>query len=166
MLVRPVNDWAEYHGRLQAPESVELRPRVSGMIDRVHFRDGARVAKGQLLFQIDARPYQAEVERLQAQLQQARAQEQRAYSESMRAERLRASNAISIELANARQTTLLEARSSISAAQARLEVARLKPGPLPPGQAGPQARRPARRPRRAAGRRTDRRQWPAADTAR
>ncbi|MFC4923435.1 efflux RND transporter periplasmic adaptor subunit [Delftia deserti] len=125
VLVRPVNDWAEYHGRLQAPESVELRPRVSGMIDRVHFRDGARVAKGQLLFQIDARPYQAEVERLQAQLQQARAQEQRAYSESMRAERLRASNAISIELANARQTTLLEARSSISAAQARLEVARL-----------------------------------------
>lgn len=128
VLVQPLNDWAEYEGRLESPESVDIRPRVSGMIERVHFRDGSRVTKGQLLFKIDARPYQAEVNRLQAQLQHAQAQEQRAQSEASRGVRLRASNAISTELADARQTALLEARSAVAAAAAQLELARLNLG--------------------------------------
>ena len=64
---RPLREWQEFSGRLQAPNTVELRPRVSGYIDRVAFTDGARVKKGQLLFQIDPRPFQAEVERLVAE---------------------------------------------------------------------------------------------------
>ncbi len=61
---RPLREWQEFSGRLQAVNTVEIRPRVSGYVDRVAFEDGARVKKGQLLFQIDPRPFQAEVDRL------------------------------------------------------------------------------------------------------
>ena len=64
---RRLREWQEFSGRLQAVNTVEIRPRVSGYIDRVAFTDGARVKKGQLLFQIDPRPFQAEVERLVAE---------------------------------------------------------------------------------------------------
>ena len=64
---RPVREWQEFSGRLQAVDTVEVRPRVSGYIDRVAFQDGTRVKKGQLLFQIDPRPFQAEVDRLVAE---------------------------------------------------------------------------------------------------
>lgn len=72
VIEQPVTEWDELTGRLEAPESVEIRPRVSGFIDKVAFEEGALVKKGDLLFQIDPRPFQAEVKRLQAQLQQAR----------------------------------------------------------------------------------------------
>ncbi len=64
---RPLREWQEFSGRLQAVNTVEIRPRVSGYVDRVAFEDGARVKKGQLLFQIDPRPFQAEVDRLVAE---------------------------------------------------------------------------------------------------
>ena len=64
---KPLHEWQEFSGRLQAVNTVEVRPRVSGYIDRVAFEDGARVKKGQLLFQIDPRPFQAEVDRLTAE---------------------------------------------------------------------------------------------------
>ncbi len=87
---------AERVGRIHrppgGPESVELRPRVSGYIDRVAFHEGALVKKGDLLFQIDPRPFEAEVKRLEAQLQQARAAQARSVNEAQRGERLRASN--------------------------------------------------------------------------
>jgi len=73
VIEQQVTEWDELTGRLEAPESVEIRPRVSGFIDKVAFEEGALVKKGDLLFQIDPRPFQAEVKRLQAQLQQARA---------------------------------------------------------------------------------------------
>ena len=63
-LVRSVSDADEFTGRLQAVDTVQLRPRVGGYIDRVQFTEGALVKKGQLLFQIDTRPFQAEVDRL------------------------------------------------------------------------------------------------------
>lgn len=65
VLVRAVNDSNEFTGRLQAVDTIQLRPRVSGYVDSVHFTEGAMVKKGQLLFRIDPRPYQAEVDRLQ-----------------------------------------------------------------------------------------------------
>ncbi|EKM95875.1 RND multidrug efflux membrane fusion protein MexE, partial [Stutzerimonas degradans] len=68
VIEQPVTEWDEVTGRLEAPESVEIRPRVSGFIDKVTFEEGALVNKGDLLFQIDPRPFQAEVKRLQAQL--------------------------------------------------------------------------------------------------
>ncbi|MEK1913114.1 MAG: efflux RND transporter periplasmic adaptor subunit [Pseudomonas chlororaphis] len=125
VVVQPLADWDEFSGRLQAPESVDLRPRVSGHIDRVLFRDGSLVKKGELLFQIDPRPLQAEVSRLDAQLQQARAKQTRAASEAQRGEKLRANQAISAELADARKTAYQEASSAVAAIRAQLEAARL-----------------------------------------
>ncbi|SQC68368.1 Resistance-Nodulation-Cell Division (RND) multidrug efflux membrane fusion protein MexE precursor [Pseudomonas aeruginosa] len=110
VIEQPLNEWDEFTGRLEAPESVELRPRVSGYIDRVAFHEGALVKKGDLLFQIDPRPFEAEVKRLEAQLQQARAAQARSVNEAQRGERLRASNAISAELADARTTAARKPR--------------------------------------------------------
>ena len=84
VIEQPINEWDEFTGRLEAPESVEVRPRVSGYIDKVAFDEGSLVKKGDLLFQIDPRPFQAEVKRLQAQLQQARASQTRAANEADR----------------------------------------------------------------------------------
>src|ERR1700686_680471 len=57
---RPLRDWSEFTGRLEAVQSVEIRPRVSGYIDRIGFQEGVRVKKGQILFRIDPRPFRAE----------------------------------------------------------------------------------------------------------
>lgn len=128
VLEQPVNDWDEFTGRLEAPESVEVRPRVSGYIDRVAFAEGSLVKKGDLLFQIDPRPFEAEVRRLEAQLQQARANHTRARNEARRGERLRQSNAISAELADARASAAQEAQAALAAIQAQLEKAQLDLG--------------------------------------
>ncbi|MDF3936729.1 multidrug efflux RND transporter periplasmic adaptor subunit MexE [Pseudomonas citronellolis] len=125
VIEQPVNEWDEFTGRLEAPESVELRPRVSGYIDKVTFREGALVKKGDLLFQIDPRPFQAEVHRLEAQLQQTRANQTRTANEAARGDRLRATNAISAELADARSAAATEARAQVAATQAELDNARL-----------------------------------------
>jgi multidrug efflux system membrane fusion protein len=125
VIEQPVNEWDEFTARLEAPQTVQVRPRVSGQIDRVAFTDGATVDKGQLLFQIDPRPFEAEVHRLEAQLQQARATVLRADSEAQRGERLRSANAISAELAETRNTSAQEARAGVGAIQAQLDLARL-----------------------------------------
>ncbi|SDI15357.1 multidrug efflux RND transporter periplasmic adaptor subunit MexE [Pseudomonas panipatensis] len=125
VIEQPINEWDEFTGRLEAPESVELRPRVSGYIDKVTFREGALVKKGDLLFQIDPRPFQAEVHRLEAQLQQARANQTRTANEAARGDRLRATNAISAELADARSAAATEARAQVAAIQAELDNAKL-----------------------------------------
>ncbi|MBD9416207.1 efflux RND transporter periplasmic adaptor subunit [Pseudomonas sp. PDM16] len=125
VIEQPINEWDEFTGRLEAPESVEVRPRVSGYIDKVAFDEGSLVKKGDLLFQIDPRPFQAEVKRLQAQLQQARASQTRANNEARRGERLRQSNAISAELADARASAATEAQAAVAATQAELENAQL-----------------------------------------
>ncbi|MBP3935405.1 MAG: biotin/lipoyl-binding protein, partial [Pseudomonas sp.] len=110
VLEQPVNEWDEFTGRLEAPETVEIRPRVSGQIDQVAFTEGALVKKGDLLFQIDPRPFQATVRQLEAQVQQARANASRTDNEAQRGERLRQSNAISAELADSRTTAAQQAR--------------------------------------------------------
>ncbi|WJN57293.1 multidrug efflux RND transporter periplasmic adaptor subunit MexE [Pseudomonas sp. SO81] len=125
VIEQPINEWDEFTGRLEAPESVEVRPRVSGYIDKVAFDEGSLVKKGDLLFQIDPRPFEAEVKRLQAQLQQARANQTRAANEARRGERLRQSNAISAELADARASAATEAQAAVAATQAELENAQL-----------------------------------------
>lgn len=125
VLQQPINEWDEFTGRLEAPESVEIRPRVSGYIDHVSFREGSLIKKGDLLFQIDPRPFQAEVKRLEAQLQQARASQTRALNEARRGDRLRQSNAISAELADARSSAAQEAQAAAAATQAELDNAKL-----------------------------------------
>ncbi|WP_332821555.1 multidrug efflux RND transporter periplasmic adaptor subunit MexE [Pseudomonas sp.] len=125
VIEQPINEWDEFTGRLEAPESVDVRPRVSGFIDRVAFDEGSLVKKGDLLFQIDPRPFEAEVKRLEAQLQQARASQTRTQSEARRGERLRKSNAISAELADARASAAQEAQAAVAGIQAELDNARL-----------------------------------------
>ena len=125
VLEQPVNEWDEFTGRLEAPETVEIRPRVSGQIDEVAFTEGALVKKGDLLFQIDPRPFQAEVRRLEALVAQGRANATRSENEAQRGERLRTSNAISTELADSRTSAAQEARAAVGAIQAQLDLARL-----------------------------------------
>src|SRR5881296_3186265 len=73
-LAREVVEWDEYIGRLESPETVEVRARVSGYLAKVHFKEGKEVKKGDLLFTIDRRPYQAEYELAEAEFQRAESQ--------------------------------------------------------------------------------------------
>jgi multidrug efflux system membrane fusion protein len=125
VLRQPINEWDEVTGRLEAPQSVVIRSRVSGYIDQVAFEEGALVKKGDLLFQIDPRPFAAEVKRLAAQLDRAIAQSRRADAEAKRGDQLRAGKIIGSEEADARQSTADEARAAVVATQAQLEAAQL-----------------------------------------
>jgi multidrug efflux system membrane fusion protein len=69
---REIADWDEFTGRLQAVDAVEIRPRVSGYIKRVSFDEGKEVKKGEVLFEIDPRPYRAALAQAQAELEKAR----------------------------------------------------------------------------------------------
>lgn len=120
-----VVEWDEYTGRVVSPETVELRPRVSGYVDRVAFEEGDEVAKGDLLFVIDPRPYRAALARAEAQLAQARSQAQLATSQNRRAEELLAVNAISREEFESRDAGAAQAEAEVSAAQAAVATARL-----------------------------------------
>ena len=73
-LARRIALWDEYTGRFEAVQRVEVRPRVSGYIDQIHFADGAIVAKGDVLFTIDPRPYEIAVEQARADVTRNRAQ--------------------------------------------------------------------------------------------
>ena len=67
VIEKEVNEWDEFTGRLEAVESVEIRPRVSGYITEIHFEAGAIIKKGDLLYVIDPRPYQADFDRAAAE---------------------------------------------------------------------------------------------------
>src|SRR5260221_6633945 len=88
VICKQIGESDEFTGRLEAVNAVEVRPRVSGYLQSVHFKEGAIVRQGDLLFQIDPRPFQAEVDRLKGDLSQAKAQRSRAQSDFERAERL------------------------------------------------------------------------------
>ena len=125
VLFRDVTEWDEFTGRLEAVNTVAVRPRVSGYVSGVRFREGAIVNRGDLLFQIDARPFQAEVDRLQAELTRARATVQRASSEAQRAERLTAQDAMSREESDRRASFAQEATAQVEAVGAALRAAEL-----------------------------------------
>jgi len=125
VIAKPLRDFEEFTGRLQAVESVEIRPRVSGFIDSVQFTEGARVKKGQLLFRIDPRPFQAEVNRLAAELRRARSQSALAESNHRRGEHLVSQKLISQQDFDQLATTASTATEDIGAAAAALEAARL-----------------------------------------
>jgi multidrug efflux system membrane fusion protein len=125
VIAREVTEWDEFTGRLQAVDTVEVRPRVSGYVAAVRFEEGAIVRRGDLLFQIDPRPFQAEVDRLRAELARARATVQRADSELRRAERLVAENAIASEEHDRRATFAQESSAQTAAVEAGLRAAEL-----------------------------------------
>ena len=124
-LYREVTEWDEYVGRLEATDSVEVRARVSGYLQSVHFDEGEIVEKGQLLFVIDPRPFQAALNRAKGEMEQARARLDLAKSNYQRAKKLLDSNIISKETFDTRSTALEEARASWQASQAAVEEARL-----------------------------------------
>ena len=122
---RTVADWDEFTGHFEAVNSVEVRPRVGGFIQRVAFTEGATVRQGDVLFVIDPRPFQAEVSRLEAVLAQAKTRSQLAGMEVERAQKLVSSQAISREELDARTSGQAEGDAGIRAAEAALQVARL-----------------------------------------
>ena len=122
---RPVTEWNEFTGRLEAVHHVDIRPRVSGVVSAVHFTEGALVRQGDVLFQIDPRPFQAEVDRLTAELQRAQATLTRTAAERDRAERLVAGNAISAEEHDRRTAAADEAAAQAEAVRAALRAADL-----------------------------------------
>src|SRR5204863_8564793 len=87
-VAREVVEWDEYIGRLESPETVEVRARVSGYLDKVHFKEGKEVKKGDLLFTIDPRPYQAEFDHANAEFQRATNQTALARNDFERAKNL------------------------------------------------------------------------------
>jgi membrane fusion protein, multidrug efflux system len=95
VIEKEVNEWDEFTGRLEAVESVEIRPRVSGYITEIHFEAGAIIKKGDLLYVIDPRPYQADFDRAGAEFDRAQAQLKLSQIELDRAKDLRAKNTIS-----------------------------------------------------------------------
>jgi multidrug efflux system membrane fusion protein len=125
---RSITDYQEYSGRIQAINDVEIRPLVSGTIVAVHFQDGAMVKKGDLLFTIDPRPYQAEVDRAAAQLASAESRNGYASTDWERAQRLLADNAIARRDYDEAQNANREAVAAEKAAKAALEAAQINLG--------------------------------------
>lgn len=122
---RRVSDSEDFSGRLEAPDYVELRSRVSGTIDSVHFVDGAAVHKGDLLFTIDPRPFEAEVQRAQSELVSARSKFDLAQSELKRSSALLDAQAASKQEFEELTSSAHTSEADIAGAEARLRVARL-----------------------------------------
>lgn len=125
VVFKPLRDWSEFTGRLEAVDSVEVRPRVGGYIDAVRFQEGARVRRGEVLFQIDPRPYQAEVARLSAELERARARADLADANAERGRRLMEQNAVAQSELERVETEARSARADVAAARAALARAQL-----------------------------------------
>lgn len=124
-LAQRVVDWAEYTGRFEAVQRVELRARVSGYLDKISFSDGQRVTKGDLLFTIDPRPFQADYARLDAQLKAARAQQALAVAQLKRSEKLIGRNVVAESTLDERRATRQGADANVAVAQAALRGAEL-----------------------------------------
>ena len=120
-----VTEWDEFTGRLEAVNSVSVRPRVSGYVSAVRFEEGAIVRRGDPLFLIDPRPFEAEVDRLRAELNRARATVRRAKSELDRAGRLASENAMSREEQERRAAFAEESSAQVAAVEAALRAAEL-----------------------------------------
>ncbi len=122
---REISEWDEFTGRLEAVDQVEIRPRVSGYIQRVTFTEGREVRKGEVLFQIDPRPYQAELDRAQAELDRAKSAAALAANDVRRADPLVKAQAISREEYDSRTSAEAQGGASVKAAEAAVETARL-----------------------------------------
>jgi RND family efflux transporter MFP subunit len=120
-----VTDWDDYSGRFEPVDAVEVRPRVSGAIESVHFQDGQVVRDGDLLFVIDPRPYAAELAHARAQVAGARAQLANAEAELRRAQTLVRDKLISEADAEVRMAVQLGAAAEVAAAEASVQTADL-----------------------------------------
>jgi len=126
--VREVATWEAFSGRLEAVERVDIRPRVAGTVQAVHFREGGLVKAGDLLFTIDPAPYAADVDRAEAQVAAAQARVTHAHSEHERAKRLWELRAIAERELDERANAFRAADADLRAARAALLSARLSLG--------------------------------------
>src|SRR5271170_4870121 len=124
-LAKEIVDYDEFTARVGAVNSVDVRARVSGYLQKVNFKDGAEVKKGDLLFVIDPRPYQAELDSAQAALDRAKTQLDLATNDNKRALELFQSKAISAEELDTRSKNLAVASSAVKIAEAAVETAKL-----------------------------------------
>lgn len=122
---REITQWDEFTGRVQAVETVDLTPRVSGYIEKISYSQGREVKRGDVLFEIDARSYRAEAERADAELARARSRVDLATSELARAKTLADSRAISKEEYDQRSSGLMQAVAELHIAEAARDLARL-----------------------------------------
>lgn len=122
---REVMIWDEFPGRIAAVESVDVRARVDGYLEKVNFKPGERVKKGDLLFLIDPRPFRALLNHAQAELDQAKARLELARNNLERADHMYKSKAISEEEYDARSKGLTEATAAVHSAEANVHTARL-----------------------------------------
>jgi multidrug efflux system membrane fusion protein len=125
VLSKDVRQWDEFTGRISAVETVELRPRVTGYVQRIAYHEGQDVRKGDLLFVIDARRYQADLNRTLADLERARSEAHLAQSQDARAQTLIDAKAISREEFDARKAATAQANAAVHAAEAAVASARL-----------------------------------------
>ena len=125
---KSITEWDEYSGHIEAIESAEIRPRVSGHLNRIHYPEGSLVRKGQLLFTIDPREYSAAAEAAHADTARAEARVELAKVELARAEQLIAARAVSKGELDAKRMEALQAEADVLAARARLAQAQLNVG--------------------------------------
>lgn len=123
--IRALTEWKEFTGRFEAVEMVELRARVTGYLEKVHFKDGQMVEKGDLLFEIDPRPYEAAFARAKAELARMESQLKLAELDTKRGERLLTQSAISQEEVDTRRARFQEANANMASAAAELKTAQL-----------------------------------------
>ncbi len=120
-----ITEWDDFTGRFEAVDAVEIRPRVTGYIQRVAFAEGHEVHKGDVLFEIDRRPYQADFERAKAELEQARTSAAQAGRDVERGQKLVAVQAISKEEFDGRTSASTRATAAVQIAEAALTTATL-----------------------------------------
>ena len=120
-----VQEWDEFTGRIDAVETAEIRPHVSGTLDSVHFKAGQLVKKGDLLFMIDPRPFQAVLDRAEAEVKRASTKVELTKMETDRAERLISTKAISNEEAETKRMTFRESSAALDSARATVKAAAL-----------------------------------------
>ncbi|MFZ4540231.1 MAG: efflux RND transporter periplasmic adaptor subunit [Rickettsiales bacterium] len=122
---KPITQWSNFSGILQAVNSVEVRPRVGGQITAIHFKDGSEVKKGQGLFTIDTRPYEAEAARAKGQLVAASGAQANAAQDMARATKLIKSKAISQSEYEQRASALKQANGQLESAKAAARTAEI-----------------------------------------
>ena len=125
VVVKPVVEWDDFTGRIQAVNSVQLQPRITGYIDEVHFDEGAIVDEGDLLFTIDDREYRAVAESSRADVVRAETRVELARQDLARSEKLVDARAVSIEELEQRRGEVKQAEADLKAARATLDAAEL-----------------------------------------
>ncbi len=125
VVVKPIVEWDDFTGRIQAVNTVQLQPRITGYIESVHFDEGAIVEDGQLLFTIDDREYAAAVASVRADVVRAETRVELAKQDLARSEKLVEARAVSVEELEQRRGEVKQAEADLRAARATLEAAEL-----------------------------------------